>query len=1078
MDNKSHFTVYKASAGSGKTFRLAVQYITMLVREPESYRHILAVTFTNKATAEMKQRILAQLYGIGHNLPGSLSYYNEVKKAVTYNEQTIRHNALLALDMILQDYGRFRVETIDSFFQTILRSLARELHIGANLTLELDTELVIDEAVDSFLANIEQNSDDKRNVMEFVENNIDNDKNWSIDITLKKFSKELFREIFMERGDELRKILSQPDAIADYKQNLTTARDSVLPTFTDKVKAIGSELETALSNAGLGIEDLSSNPGKVVVKIINTTILDSELGGTFSKCILYPDSFFRKRDLENNPGYSVFAEEQLAPRLEQVEILHTEYTRLKNTCDAALQYIHELSLLLGIRAEIDRQSQEQSRFILADTPQLLSKLSGNDTSFVYEKTGSFIEHLMIDEFQDTSRLQWSNLYLLLWECLANGKDCLVVGDVKQSIYRWRNSDWNILNSIMEEKLATYSPQVIAMGSNFRSQRNIIDFNNRLFPKAVEMLEMNYNAETNADYPALSLAYSNVEQTSPRPDSKGYVYVQVDARTDRNADSTDKSFHQIEQQIDRLTAAGVKQTDIAVLCRKGRQITEIAEWFAANRPDYRMISGEAFQLCSSVSVRILINALKWLTDNTDRIALAQLAWELECNVVKSGEPFDRLMANGLENCLPATFRDQIEQLGHLPLYELTEKLYTILELDCIPGQDQYVMVFFDTLCQWLSHNPGEPAAFLTEWDEKLSTTSIPATDVDGIRLLTIHKSKGLEFHTVIIPYCNWNIIDYQTGAHDQRIWVNPKTEPFNGMPLLPVGFSKKLINSDFNDDYRQEAGLQTVDNLNLLYVALTRAENNLIILGSKAYGSSIADVLIYALSSAFNCQPDEKDSYIYEIGDILPHTERTTVSSDNPFDYKPATQQLTLHSYPINARFRQSGESTRFVHSTDDSDDRQEEYIQTGKLLHSIFATIRTKQDIEPQVDNMLSQGLISSAKQAENIRNMISKHIAASGVSSWFDGSYTLFNEASIIYRDGGVLQTRRPDRVMIRPDGSAIVVDFKFGREREDYLHQVQEYMDLLRKMGYAQVEGYIWYVYNDTLGTVPNAPITNLTI
>ena len=1065
MDNKSHFTVYKASAGSGKTFRLAVQYITMLIKEPESYRHILAVTFTNKATAEMKQRILSQLYGIGHNLPGSKSYYDEVKKAVTVNEQTIRHNALLALDMILQDYGRFRVETIDSFFQTVLRSLARELHIGANLTLELDTELVIDEAVDSFLASVEQGSADKRNITDFVEHNIENDKSWSIDLTLKKFSKELFREIFMERGDELRQILSQPDAIADYKQNLTTARNSVLPTYIERVKTIGTELETALSNEGLGIEGLSSNPGKIVVKIINATILDSDLGSTFQKCILYPDSFFRKKDLENNPSYSTFAEEQLAPRFEQVEQIHAEYTRLRNTYDAALQYVHELSLLLGIRAEIDRQSQEQSRFILADTPQLLSKLSGSDTSFVYEKTGSFIEHLMIDETQDTSRMQWSNLYLLLWECLANGKDCLVVGDVKQSIYRWRNSDWNILNSIMEEKLATYNPQVIPMESNFRSQQNIIDFNNKLFPKAVDMLNMLYNAETGTDYPALTHAYSTVEQNSSMTDGKGYVYVSVDTKVDRNADSSDKIFRQIEEQLDRLTAAGVKHTDIAILCRKGRQITDIAEWFAINRPDYKMISSEAFQLGSSASVRILINALKWLTDSTDRISLAQLVWERECNIVKSGEPFDRLMAHGLENCLPAAFCDQLETLRHLPLYELAEKLYAILELDRIPGQDQYVMTFLDTLCQWLSRNPGEPSAFLTEWDEKLCTNSIPATDIDGIRLLTIHKSKGLEFHTVIVPYCNWNVIEYQSGFKDERIWVNPQTAPFNEMSLLPVGFSKDLNNSDFNKDFRQEAGLQTVDNLNLLYVALTRAESNLIVLSSKTKGKSIADALIYALSSTFGCQPDENDSYIYESGEICPHIDKAEKSTDNPFEFKPTPQELSLHSYPINARFRQSGESTRFVHSTDDPDDRQEEYIQTGKLLHSIFAAIRTVDDINPQVDNMLSQGIISSVKESESIKDLISKHIKESGVSSWFDGTYNLFNEASIIFRDGGILQTRRPDRVMIKPDGTAIIVDFKFGREREEYLHQVREYMDLLRKMGYPRVEGHIWYVYTNKI-------------
>lgn len=1064
MDNKSHFTVYKASAGSGKTFRLAVQYIIMLVRNPENYRHILAVTFTNKATAEMKQRILSQLYGIGHNLSASADYYKEVKDAVTYNEQTIRHNALLALDMILQDYGRFRVETIDSFFQTVLRSLARELRIGANLTLELDTEAVIDEAVDSFLAGVEQDSDDKRNIMEFVGSNIDNDRNWSIDGTLKKFSKELFREVFMEKGDALRKILSKPDAVAGYNRKLTSARDSVLAEYEAKVKAIGTEMENALSSEGIGIEDLSTNPGRIVTGIINGTILNSELKSTFSKCIKEPDSFFRKKDIDKNPGFSVFAAKHLSPRLAEIEPLHIEYNRLKNTYDAALQYIYELNLLLSIRSEIDRRNQEQGRFILADTPQLLNSLSGSDTSFVYEKTGSFIEHLMIDEFQDTSRLQWGNLYLLLWECLANGKDCLVVGDVKQSIYRWRNSDWNILNSVMEQKLSVYNPHVEPLKKNRRSHHRIIQFNNLLFPEAVKMLAANYMSETGTTYPALEQAYSDVDQISP-DDNKGYVYVQVDTNTDKDSRDDDKIFKQIKDQLDKLTDSGVKQTDIAILCRTGSQITDIAEWFADNCTDYRMISSEAFQLDSSVSVRILINALKWLLDSNDLIALAQLAWEFESNITKSGKPFDRLKADGLENSLPKAFTDHLESLRNLPLYELAEKLYTILELDRIPGQDQYVMTFFDTLCQWLSHNPGEPQAFLKEWDENISTDSIPAAHAEGIRLLTIHRSKGLEFHTVIVPYCNWNIIDYQTGFKDERIWASPKTEPFNQMPLLPVGFTKKLGNSDFSDDYRQEAGLQTVDNLNLLYVALTRAESNLIILSTKTNGTTIADVLAYALNSAFECNPDENKSYIYESGEICAHQDKKNVSTGNPFDCKPTPHSLELHSYPINARFRQSGESTRFIHSTDDSDDRQEEYIQTGKLLHSIFAAIRTLKDISPQVDNMLSQGLISSAKEAEKIKSMISNHIEASGVSSWFDGTYTLFNEASIIYRDGGILQTRRPDRVMIRPDGSAIIVDFKFGREREEYLHQVQEYSDLLRRMGYTKVEGHIWYVYSNKI-------------
>ena len=1072
MGNNSHLTVYKASAGSGKTFRLAVQYITMLIKEPENYRHILAVTFTNKATAEMKQRILSQLYGIGHNLSGSAGYYNEVKKVVTFNEQTIRHKALLALDMILQDYGRFRVETIDSFFQTVLRSLARELHIGANLTLELDTELVIDEAVDSFLADIEQDSKDKRNVMEFVENNIENDKSWSIDGTLKKFSQELFREIFMERGDELRQILSQPDAVADYKRNLTSARDAVLPGIVEKVKATGQKMIDAIISAGSSVDELNRYVKPLVEKIANGTFVDADLskGKTLGNCLDEPDKFYDKGMLKKSPYLSNLAHECLAPLLSNAKDLYDEYNFNRNSYNAALQYIHELSLLLSIRAEIDRQSQEQGRFILADTPQLLSRLSDSDTSFVYEKTGSFIEHLMIDEFQDTSRLQWANLRLLLWECLATGKDCLVVGDVKQSIYRWRNSDWDILNSRMEKELSIYNPQVIPMESNFRSHQNVIDFNNTLFPKAVEMMQRHYNGQTGATYPAIESAYKEVEQVSSKSDGRGYVYIQAEGKKDKEngksndgkSDSNDKIFQQIEQQLDKLTAAGVRQTDIAILCRYGNQITDIAEWFAANRPEYRMISGEAFQLGSSASVRILINALRWLTDSTDNVALAQIVWERECNIVKSGLTLDRFIAQGLENALPPAFRDGQDSLRHLPLYELTEKLYSILELDRIPGQDQYVMTLSDTICQWLSRNPGEPSAFLKDWDDKLFKTPIPATDADGIRLLTIHKSKGLEFHTVIVPYCNWEIIDTR---HNERLWTNPTVEPFKGMPLLPIGFSGKLANSVFNDEYKQEAGLQAVDNLNLLYVALTRAVSNLIVLSPQGRGTTMSDVLIYALSAAFGCQPDDRKLYIYENGQIMPHTEKENQSTDNPFELKPTPRVLTMHTYPINARFRQSGESTRFIHSTDDPDDRQEEYIQTGKLLHSLFATIRTEADIDAAVDKMLSDGLIESRSKAESLKNQIRDHIEKTGVHDWFNGNYSLFNEASIIYRDGGALQTRRPDRVMIRPDGSAVIVDFKFGREREEHLHQVQEYMDLLRKMGYKQVEGHIWHVYNNKI-------------
>ena len=1066
MGNNSHLTVYKASAGSGKTFRLAVQYITMLIQQPDDYSHILAVTFTNKATAEMKKRILSQLYGIGHSLKSSESYYEEVKKALTYNEQTIRHNALLALDMILQDYGGFRVETIDSFFQSVLRGLARELNIGGNLTLELDVDTAIEEAVDTFLAGVEPDSPDKRNIMKFVESNIENDKSWSIDKTIKDFSKELFSEIFMENGQELRRILTEnPDAVTDYKQNLITAKDNALPPMEQEVLRIGQEIDSILSNAAFSVSELSDKPRNEARKIINGTILEKDLTSSFAKCIDQPDIFFTAPVRKKRPELVNLAAEQLCHRFARVKEIHDSYVHARNSFDAALNYLHELSLLLSIRREIDSQSQEQGRFILADTPQLLHQMEEGDTSFVYEKTGSFTRHVMIDEFQDTSDLQWRNLSLLILECLSAGKDCLVVGDVKQSIYRWRNSDWNILNTGIFKDFARFNPTEVTMDDNFRSRQQIIDFNNALFPMAVERLAQHYTEVTGLEYPDLIQAYSGVKQKAKHKDGTGYVYAEVINEKLDKKQLVEAICLKIADQLDKLTEAGVLQTDIAILCRKKDRIADIAAWFAQNRQEYNMISAEAFQLDSSATVRILINALRWLADDTDRVALAQLAWEYACAVNQTDQSFDRIYAQGLEESLPKAFIEQTEVLRHLPLYELTEKLYTLLNLERIQGQSQYMMAFQDTLCQWLSRNPGDLSEFILEWDERLYKTPIPAPDINGIRLLTIHKSKGLEFHTVIVPFCDWPIID-TGGFYENRIWIKPEEKPFDGMPFIPVGFNNGLAKSVFEEHYKREAGLQTVDSLNLLYVALTRAESNLIILCNHPYsGYTVYDVLQFCLGNDPFRSDINDDGIIYETGQICPHIDKPDDDSRNPFDVKPTIQELSLKTYPINARFRQSGESTRFVHSTDDPDDHQEEYIQTGKLLHSIFATIRTMDDINPQVDIMYSQGLIESSKKADEIKNMIFKHIDGSGVQSWFDGSYTLFNEASIIYRDGGVLHNRRPDRVMILPDGRAIIVDFKFGRDSEEYLHQVSEYMDLLRKMGYTKVEGHIWYVYTNKI-------------
>ncbi len=1064
MNTDRKLTIYKASAGSGKTFRLAVSYIAMLIKNPQSYNTILAVTFTNKATAEMKRRILSQLYGIGHGLDSSRSYYQEIRRLnPTLTEQTIRHNAILALDNILQDYGHFRVETIDSFFQGVLRGLARELQLGNGLAVELDTQKVISDAVTDFLANLEPKSQDMANVSRFIMGNIENDANWNIDASLKEFSKELFSEVFMQKGEKLKEILSTPNAISDYQDNLIKARNAVLPELKQQILNIGKEIMDAISAAGYGIEVFKSHIKGSIMGTVTGDILGKEPSKTMLSSCTAPEVFYKKETLKKDPSLRTLAESRLCQCMQKVIDINNEYTFYNNSYSAALKYLYQLSLLLSIRTRIDNQNQELGRFVLADTPKLLAGLRQGDTSFVFEKTGSFTDHLMIDEFQDTSGLQWKNLYLLLLECLSRGKECLVVGDVKQSIYRWRNSDWNILNTGIEEKLGNYS-KVETMTQNYRSQQAVIDFNNRLFP-SVEKYIQEYNMSiTGTEFPALGKAYADVCQDCTRKSSQGFVSMNMINTNLKGQNLTDEICQRLSDCLDKLMEAGVRQTDIAMLFRSRKEISKVATWFAANRPDIRMISSEAFRLDSSVPVRILINALRWISDRQNKVALADMIWEWKKYVLKEDVCIQDTV-HDMEQKLPESMAGKWELLRQIPLYELVEKLYSDLELNRIEGQDQYILTLFDTVSDWLRHNPGDIQVFLTDWEDSLHGNRIPVTHADGIRLVTIHKSKGLEYHTVIIPFCDWEITK-SSSAKEDRLWVVPNGEPFNSIPLLPVAFGDSLRTSAFRDSYIDEAGLQAVDNMNLLYVAFTRAVGNLIVFASKhnKNGNCVCNILESSLIDVFGCK-DEDGIIKYESGTIYPHQEEESSKSDNPFDAEMAPLDISMQSFPMNAQFRQSGESVRFTQAAQDSTDNQQDYINRGKMLHDLFSRIRTMADIDTQVDSLFGNGLIDSQQQANELKHAIHRHIQESGVGSWFDGNYRLFNETSILFRDNGVMQTRRPDRVMIMPDGRAVVVDFKFGTEREDYHHQVEEYMELLRKMGFKNVEGHIWYVYNNKL-------------
>lgn len=1084
MDSHSILTLYKASAGSGKTFMLAVRYISFLVKNPQEYRNILAVTFTNKATAEMKQRIMSQLYGISHSLDDSAKYFEKVRELVParISDDEIRRNADKALAMILQDYGNFRVETIDSFLQSVLRGIARELQLGTNLELELDLDIVIREAVDSFLANLDSSSagrtsGDFARVLEFVEDNIDNAKAWGISNSLIKFSKQLYNETFMENRHLLENVFTDSGFIGRYRKTIREMRSKKGAELLDRMKSDGEQIIALLNQRGIAESAVNKNSRLLIENSANGTYMSKEIGKTISKNIDDPATFFLSAAKKSDPSLELFAQECIVPLLAAILECKKKNDYLEHSCNAVFENLNELALLMAIRREINRLNGESGRFILADTANLLSSLTEGDTSFVFEKTGSFIRHLMVDEFQDTSRLQWKNLGLLMHECLSQNQDCLVVGDVKQSIYRWRNGDWNILNSEIEQQFTNYFPQTIPLKENRRSLQGIINFNNNFFPLAKATVNGYFHDEFGEDYSPLPKAYHDVEQLIPSAAANGTasepggtVRVSMFNHSKESDYNDNATLHLIEQELDNLTASGVRQGDIALLLRDNGDIRKITSYFALHRPEYRMISGEAFQLDSSFAIRIIVNALRWITDESDKVALTSMIYEWKTRICGESVAIHSLMSGDIAAQLPDGLYKSHDQLQNMPMYELVEFLSMTFGIDRIREQDSFMMAFLDLTRDFSVRRSSDISDFISDWDEKFYKKSVPSVNSDSITLMTIHKAKGLEFHSVIIPYCDW---EFYKSKNPPQIWAMPQEEPYNGIPFQPVKYNANLSRSTFSETYREETGRMYVDNLNLLYVALTRPKCNMSIIGSYSTGGSdnkvkkIGDVLYACMnSSPFVSGTKTEDGVLsYSAGNIMPSVTETKSTSKNPLEAIPDVEKCAMDSYAIRARFKQSGDSRKFARSADGDDgseQKQNSYIEEGKLLHGILSSIRTSDDIVREVRRMLSQGVISGKGKADEIIRLLSHSISNPAVSRWFDGHWTLFNETSVLFRSNGLVQTRRPDRVMT--DGNeTIVVDFKFGRENEDYMHQVQEYMELLSKMGFRDVKGYIWYVYQN---------------
>ncbi|MBR8534565.1 UvrD-helicase domain-containing protein [Carboxylicivirga sediminis] len=1069
----SELKIYRASAGSGKTFTLSFEFIKLLFQEPQSYKSILAVTFTNKATAEMKSRILDKLYAL--SVAEAPDYLPELMKLLDKPEAYIRKVARNLLINILNDFSKFSINTIDSFFQKVIRSFAYEANLPANFKVELDSDRILAQAVDNLLRELELkgNEDLKEWLIKHTLSKIEEGKDWNIANELNSLGREVFKEEFQSLKPEVLQKLRDKKALNSYRLQLKQMADD----FEASIQSAAQKGLDALKSHGISwdiLQGKSRSPLKKLEKLANVTKAADYL------------EILKLEPLVNNPeaaGHSKNSESDnsliidcynngLNDSLQQLWNTLEENKTNYFTAKAILSNLNALGIITDIALKVNELARNENLFLLADANRLLHQIiDENEAPFIYEKTGTRFQHYMIDEFQDTSRLQWDNFRPLLQNSVSDGHTALIVGDVKQSIYRWRNSDWKLLSDQVNKDFLSHGLTNLTLDTNWRSSEHVITFNNCIFAGAARMLQTEFinsskEAIDEADIPddlqqKISTAYSDtVQQVAAKSIGSG-GFIHVDFLEGKNAEFRSNATKAAVLQIERLIDEGYNYRDICILVRKKSEGTEITEAllsgsFSPTERKHPVISNETLLLSSSPAVNLVVQQIKYIQEPDNEVFEAfirlyshfyntQQAHEVNyCDTTvlhENKEHFDELSA-------------QLLELKGQPLFEMTEALVRRLPDELHQNQFVFLQGLLDAVRDYVTNYSVNVHDFINWWNDKGQNTAISVPEnQDAINVMTIHKSKGLEFKAVVVPYCNWDLDD---KGHGSLIWCQPRVAPFNQLDLLPVNYSSTLLHTQFVDEYLNERLHQFVDNLNLLYVALTRAEESLVIMAeqpAKTGGLKNVSHLLFRIISQFNMLSGLDERLIQQLTEAWDDTEKSYEFGSIPKQAQKAVPEQTV-SVPfktteLGKRIKIHPESVAL------SSPEHLKHLKHGKVMHRLFELIITKDDVESAITKLILNGQIKTSDR-HSLLDFVTDKINQDQVKEWFKSDKHIINEGTILVPS----DTYRPDRVIVT-DTKVTVVDYKFGELKDDkHAIQVKRYMDLLRKMGYNNIEGYLWYL------------------
>ena len=781
--------VYKASAGSGKTFTLAAEFIANLLNDfhpvDNAHRHQLAITFTKKATNEMKERILQYLF--------ELAYVDDLTKVgilcavrdrltQPLGDQQIRDCARQTLHQILHGYDHFRVMTIDSFFQSMLTSLAHDLGLSAGFRVELNDKNTTSRAVEKMLRELRPGSLELEWVTRFVEQRLEESKSWNVSYPLNALAEELTKEAYMTNADRLRALPLSSAVVNGYRNHINQHKEQAQQLIRREAEVLDARISA--DKDGYGVLKY----GKKSFQDFLKKYIDWDFGKNKS----VGDVVTQTIDAFIATPTDKITKKFLGARNEWVESIAADFAAFRqkteegliciNSCELSTKNLNPLRLLDTIDKEVRAINRESNAFMLAYTPLLFHKLVGTDeVSFVFERAGTNFRHIMIDEFQDTSRLQWANLRHLFCETASTDNSSMIVGDVKQGIYRWRGGDWNALAHFTDDEYT----EIKHLERNYRSGERIVRFNNALFVRAAQVLDRDGLDETQL----LTKLYDEREVAQQQHNAGGFVRIHVlpkpaaqsetESEEELAAAEEQEVEHELAEQIVRMRQAGVPYDKMAILVRVKAEAQQVLSFFESlsdheyfRSDPIQLMSDEAFLLEASPAVQTIVHTLRLILHADDGVARAYV--EAHCSPEQHAKVFEKI------------HQWQGEFYRNVPFYELVEQIVELFALNAQKGQAPYLYAFLDAVITFLEENIPDIATFLKYWDEKLHEQSIPSAAAKGVRILTIHKSKGLDFHTVFIPYCNWKI---EEDRGSDILWVEPNEAPYNEIPLLPIPLGK-------------------------------------------------------------------------------------------------------------------------------------------------------------------------------------------------------------------------------------------------------------------------------------------------